>query len=222
VLFGLREEIRDGVHDEGDDSASPAASGARKLFSKGIAIPVAALAFASAGRFRRDSPRTETAQILLESGLWSTVYAAGGSFVLASERPRDGESVRLFSSSGHGVSLDVALAAALAAPIVRRYLRAGPETSRGRRAGLALARAGLYSGVALTALQRLQSDAHWAPDAFLGAAGGFGIGYALCDAHEPPRDRSAFLSPRAAELDAQARPRFIPLPGGVGVHWSLP
>jgi len=208
ALYGLREEIRDRVVEPDPDKRSPAAQDVRTLMASGLSTPLAALAFAGAGRFDGDSERTETAQVLLESTLWSVGLAAAGSFVIASERPRDGDEVNFFRTDGHGVSLDVALAASLAAPIDRRHLRPRPGDTRGERFAKGFGRAALYAGVAAVAWQRMESDAHWAPDVFLGAAAGFGVGYVLCDAHEDTR------KPLPA-------PRVAFSPGGVTLRWRF-
>ena len=123
--------------------------------------------------------------LLLESMEYSAVTAYGGSFVLAAERPKQGESIRFLDTEGHGVSLDAALAASVVAPLRRQYLRVRPHDRPAMRAWKRTATVLLYGGAALTGYQRMDRDKHWAPDVFLGFVAGHRVGRTLCEAHEP-------------------------------------
>jgi hypothetical protein len=140
-----------------------------------------------------------------------------GQFVLASERPKNGDEVHFFRIHGHGVSGDAAIAASIVAPIRRQYLVVRPEDGRGRRF---LKRAGtglLFGGAVLTAWQRVSSDSHWASDAFLGLALGLGVGETLCDAHAGGRRTALSVGPAPGggvmallRLDSRRRPSREP------------
>jgi membrane-associated phospholipid phosphatase len=131
-----------------------------------------------------DVREKETAQMLLTSAGMAAAIASAGSFVLATERPEDGDDVDFFQANGHGVSLDASLAASIVPPLRCQYLRVRPEDGRARRwlkrTGLGL----LYAGAGLTALQRIDDDKHWAPDVFLGLVNGFTVGEMLCRSRE--------------------------------------
>ena len=63
-------------------------------------------------------------------------------------------------------------------------------------------------GAALTAYQRIDSDSHWAPDAFLGMMTGLAMGEILCEAH----DRSARARSRSGKGN---RILLGAMPGGI-------
>ncbi|HEX5043728.1 MAG TPA: hypothetical protein VFV75_12530 [Candidatus Polarisedimenticolaceae bacterium] len=186
-LYGLRHEIRREVQEGRSEDRSDLLQHARWM-SRGAAAPVLALGAWGASFVTHDPREKETAQLLLTSAGMSAAIAGMGSFVLASERPEDGDAVHLFRTSGHGVSLDASLAASIVPPLRCQYLRVRPGDGRParwlKRGTLAL----LYAGAGLTALQRIDDDKHWAPDVFLGLVNGFTVGEMLCHAREgrPP------------------------------------
>jgi hypothetical protein len=52
----------------------------------------------------------------------------------------------------------------------------------------------LYAGATLAAYQRVYSDGHWAPDAFLGMMTGLAAGEVLCESHDKAkREREEVL-----------------------------
>jgi hypothetical protein len=190
-LFLLREEIQEVVQENRSPSRSDLLDDVR-VMGHGRFAPALALSFYLSSFLTDDGREKETAQMLLESMAFSAAGAALGSYVLASERPEEGDSVHFFSTEGHGVSLDAALAASVVEPLRCQYLRVEPHDSGWirfwKRSGSGL----LYTGAALTALQRLDDDKHWAPDAFLGVMTGLAVGRTLCEAHdkrEPKRVR---------------------------------
>lgn len=190
VLYGLRHEIRDAFRDRPSEGRSRVLDAARTM-GKGAFAPSLALVLWSTSWGDGDPRGREAAALVLQSAAISALLAEAGSFVLAAERPRDGDSVRALSADGHGVSLDAALAASVVVPMRRLYLRTDPEDSKAKRVGKRAASALLYAGAVATGLQRIDADAHWAPDAFLGLATGFAVGGALCDATGVPRTRRA-------------------------------
>jgi len=214
LLYAGRDEIQEQVREHRSSGRTDLLEGGR-LLSRGVVSPLLAGAFFLTGRMTGQSRYTETSQILLESTLFSVALAEAGSFVLAAERPEDGDSVRFFSSGGHGVSLDVALAASVVAPIDRRHLRFKPGDGRSRKIGKVAVRSVLYTAVGLTALARMDADKHWAPDVFLGAASGLAVGYSLCSAHEAPARGSG--TPPAGRW----HPSVSAVPGGILLSWSL-
>jgi hypothetical protein len=185
ALYGLRHEIRREVREDRSEGRSDLLQRARWM-SRGAAAPVLALGVWGASFLTDDVREKETAQLLLTSAGISAAVAGVGSFVLASERPEDGDAVHLFRTDGHGVSLDASLAAALVPPLRCQYLRVRPEEGRPRRWFKRAALGLLYAGAGLTALQRIDDDKHWAPDVFLGLVNGFTVGEMLCRAREGP------------------------------------
>jgi len=182
-LYGLRHEIRREVQEGKSADRSDLLQHARWM-SRGAAAPVLALGAWGASFFTHDPREKETAQLLLTSAGMSAAVAGLGSFVLASERPEEGDAVHVFRTDGHGVSLDASLAAAIVPPLRCQYLRVRPEDGRTRR-WLKRGTLGLlYAGAGLTALQRMDDDKHWAPDVFLGLTNGFTVGEMLCHARE--------------------------------------
>ena len=218
ILYWRREDIRASVANHHTDSRTRVYQNARDV-SKGIVAPLVAGGFWLAGKIGHDSYSKETAQIVLESTLYSTVLAAGGSYVLAAERPERGNSVTAFDTNGHGVSLDVALAASLVAPLDRRYLRSRPDDGKFRRAMNVFGRSALYGLVGLTALQRMDAGKHWAPDVLLGAAAGFTTAYSICSAHEPPAG-ARLEKLHALRGSSPRRPRVEVLADRLAVVWS--
>lgn len=206
-LYVLRDEIRDRVQERRTDSRSDFLNDVRTM-GKGAFAPSLALITYLASFATENAREKETALLLLESAFYSAATAYVGSFVLAAERPADGDSIRLLDTDGHGVSLDAALAASVIPPLRRQYLRVRSGDGGWKRFGKWSATVLLHTGAALTAYQRMDADAHWAPDVFLGWAAGFSLGKTLCDAHDDVRMRKARLS-------------WQPLPGGAGVTVTI-
>ncbi len=196
-LYALRDDLREFALERGGPGTDRFLRDVRTM-GKGAVAPALAASALLASLGTRDRRERETALLLLESAACSALLAGAGSFVLATDRPRDGGRVRYFRTGGHGVSLDAALAASIVEPLRRQYLivqaRDGPWRKAAKRAAAAL----LYTGAALTAHQRVRSDAHWAPDAFLGAMTGLFVGGILCDAHGKPN--RAAVEPVAGRL----------------------
>ena len=184
-LYGLRHEIRREVLEEKSDSRSDFFQDARTM-GKGAVAPALALAAWGASFLTHDVREKETAQMLLTSAGMAASIAYTGSFVLAAERPEDGDDVDLFRTDGHGVSLDVSLAASIVPPLRCQYLRVRPEDGKPKRWLKRTTLGLLYAGAGLTALQRMDDDKHWAPDVFLGLVNGLTVGEMLCRAREEP------------------------------------
>ncbi len=187
LLYAAREDIRETVLDKTSESRNRLYDDVR-ISGKGAFAPGLALLFFTVGQFRDDDYEVETAQIILESAAMSAITAAAGSFFISSERPRDGDDVDFFQSGGHGVSLDVALSSSLVFPIIDRYLKIDRHDSGAKKTFKYLARVFIFSLPILTALQRMSSDSHWAPDVFLGATAGLTIGKILSNAHQPKKN----------------------------------
>ncbi|HEX6853557.1 MAG TPA: hypothetical protein VF139_19325 [Candidatus Polarisedimenticolaceae bacterium] len=203
TAYAARHAVRDAIWDGPGGHRSELAENARDLLGKGATAPVLALGFAAASAFTRDARERRTAAMLLESAALSYAAAGLGSFVLAAERPSDGDDVDFLRFGGHGISADVALAASIVPPIRRTYLMPRPGESRRAAFARRLAAGALYAGVALVGVQRMDSDAHWLPDVVLGAATGLVVGGGVCDARGL---RGARFGPVA--------------PGGLGFSWS--
>ena len=218
ALYTLRDEIHREIRQRDDPDRTRIYDAAR-WSARGLASPVAAGLLLAARGLTGNPEHAETAQIVLESTLYSAALATAGSFVLAAERPEDGRAVRGFDSDGHGVSGDVAISASIAAPIDRRLLRASPGDGAGRRTAKWAGRGLLYAMVGLTAMQRMDDDKHWAPDVFLGAATGFGVGYTLCTAHARTENAGS-IQPSSARVAAR-RPEVVLAGNGVALRWSF-
>ncbi len=186
LIYAGREDIRETVIDNTTKSRKQLYDDAR-ISGKGAFAPGLALIFFTLGQIRDTDYELETAQIILESAALSAITAAAGSFVISSERPRDGDEVNFFQSGGHGFSLDVALSSSFVFPIIDRYLKIYDYDSGTKKTFKYVARVFLFSLPILTALQRMSSDSHWASDVFLGATAGFTIGKILSNAHKPKR-----------------------------------
>ncbi len=182
ALYAMREPIRDFAVDHPRGDHSRLLDGARTM-GKGAFAPSIALALLL-GSFATGNVREkESAQLLVESVAYSALVATAGQFVLATDRPRDGNDIQFFRSGGHGISGDAAIAASAVAPLRRQYLLVRPEDGTWTRVWKRSATVLLYAGAGLTAYQRLNTNAHWAPDAFLGTMTGLTVGEILCDAH---------------------------------------
>ena len=182
-LYAIRDEVRDHIQEHRDPDRSEFLSDVRNMGNGTTSAAVALTAWLAS--YATDNPREkETALLIVESAAYSSLVTGVGQFVLAAERPRDGDDVDFFRTGGHGVSLDVALAAALVPPLRRQYLRVDSDDGTGLKAWKWTASTLLYTGVALTAWQRMDSDAHWLPDVALGAATGLSVGAAVGRAHD--------------------------------------
>jgi len=190
VLYVYREEIRDWVQSHRDPQRDEFLDSAR-VMGKGATAPALAL-IAYGSSFITKNPREkETSVLLLESVGFSSVAVGIEQWVLASERPREGTDTDLFGRRGHGASGDAMLAASIVPILSRQYLTPGAEDGGGERFGKLSAASLLYAGAFLTGYQRMNTDAHWAPDVFLGLVTGFSIGQMLCDSHEASRAETA-------------------------------
>jgi hypothetical protein len=207
LLYVFRKDIQEAWHENSSESRTDFLDSARFMGGAAFA-PSVALAAYLASFVTHNEREKETAQLVLESMALSGLGATIGQFVLATERPEDGDAIRFFHTDGHGVSGDVAFAASIIPPLRRQYLRVRPEDSVGRRILKHGISALLYSGMVFTALQRIDADQHWAPDVFLGMVMGLGVGRTLGQAHDEAHMRRSRLA-------------FSVLPRGVAVTWTL-
>ena len=207
LLYAYRKDIQESWHEDSSESRTNFLNAARFMGDGGFAPAVALAAYLTS--FATHNVREkETAQLVLESAALCAIGSGIGSFVLAVERPEDGDAIRFFAMDGHGVSFDVSLAASVIPPLRRQYLRARPEDSTGRRILKHGLSALLYSGMVFTALQRIDANKHWAPDVFLGMVNGIVSGRVLGQAHDEAAQRRSQLG-------------FRILPGGLAVTWTL-
>ena len=209
ALYLMRDEIRDWVQDHRSPGRSRFLDDVRTMGKGAFAPTLALIAFGSSFATKNEREK-ETAVLLLESMGYSAVAAYGGSFVLASERPEEGDGIRFLDADGHGVSLDAALAASVVEPLRRQYLRVRPDDRLAMRLWKRGATFLLYSGAVLTGYQRMDQDKHWAPDVFVGLSTGFGIGKMLCDSHDQVKRR------KRGRFDVT----LLPGGGAVAVRWT--
>lgn len=214
-LYLVRDEARDFVLDHGGERYDGVLDDARLMGR--LATPLlAAGGFYLAG-LARDSDRSrETAVVLMESLTFSSAIAATANYVVAAERPEDGDEVDFFARDGHSVSFDVTIAASMLAPIIDRHLQVRPEDRRGVRFWKRFGAWGLYGTAGLVALQRLNEDAHWLPDVYFGYLNGLCVGRMVVDARRGGREERV----RGDREDAGAAERpprvtMRPAPGGV-------
>jgi len=208
ALYLLRDSIRNEAQEHRNEDRDEFLQGVRTMGKGGFAPSIALAAYLSS--FATNNKREkETAFLLMESMGFTALFTAAGQFILASERPEDGDDIRFFRSGGHGISLDAALAASVVPPLRHQYLRVKPGDGKGRRFWKRTATSLLYTGAAFTAYQRVDQDKHWAPDAFLGMVTGLAVGEALCNSHDQTRGEGA-------------RMNFSVIPnGGVGLNFRL-
>jgi hypothetical protein len=212
ALYLVRDEARDFALEHGGERWDSVLDGARLMGR--LATPLlAAGAFSLAGAVRDSGHDRETAVVLLESLTYASFIAGVTNQVIATERPRDGDDVKLFGGNGHAVSIDVTIAASMLAPVIDRHLRIDPDDTRPVRFWKRFGAWGMYGTAGLTALQRMNEDAHWLPDVYLGYLNGLCVGRMVVDARrggrEPGSDRP---DPRR---DRPPRVTMRPAPGGV-------
>ncbi len=183
ALYAERKDIREFVLRNKTEARQQIYDYARAS-GKGAFAPGLSLIFFASGKVVGEEYHVETAQIILESYAASAFAAGFGSFILSTERPRDGDNINFFQSGGHGISLDIALASSFVFPITDRYLTVHKKDSVSKKILKYVARVFIFSLPILTALQRMSSDSHWAPDVFLGGVAGLTIGKILSQAHQ--------------------------------------
>lgn len=209
ALYFVRDDIREFFQDHRSGGRERLLKGTHTM-GKGAFAPALALTSYLASFATHNDREKETSLLLLESMGFSVMFAGAGQFVLSSQRPEEGDRVRLLRTGGHGVSADAALAASVVAPLRRQYLVVRDGDGAWRR-GLKRGAAGLlYAGAVLTAFQRIDQDKHWAPDAFLGTVVGLTVGEILCDAHaraRRARDQAAERSTARSSRQAVLRQR---------------
>jgi hypothetical protein len=208
ILYADRELIRDMAQERRTESGDDFFQKPR-LMGKGAFAPSLALISYGASFATHDDREKETAVLLLESMAFSAVLVGVGQWVLATERPEDGNDIDFFGRRGHGVSGDAALAASVVPVLKNQYLLVRPGDGGGLRAWKRTATGLLYTGAFLTGYQRINNDKHWAPDVFLGLVTGFTVGQILCDSHDETRREQ---EPRLA---------LTAVPGGIGLRIRL-
>ena len=214
-LYLVRDEARDFVLDHGGERWDGVLDDARIMGR--LATPlVAAGGFYLAGLARRSDHSRETAVVLMESLAFSSAIAATASYVVATERPEDGDDVKFFARDGHSVSFDVTIAASMLAPIIDRHLTPKPDDGKGVRFWKRVGAWGLYGTAGLVALQRLNEDAHWLPDVYFGYLNGLCVGRMVVDARRGGRDAPG-NAPGQAEAPRPPRVTMRPAPGGVRI-----
>lgn len=187
-LYLVRDEVREFSMDHGGETVDEVLDRAR-LMSR-LATPLLVSGgFYLAGVAGDSGYRKETAVLVLENLGYAAAITGVAQRVVATERPRKGDDVDFFGGrEGHSVSGDVVIATSILAPIIDRHLVPEEDDGRGVRFWKRFGAAGLYSAAGLVALQRINVDAHWLPDVYLGYVCGLGVGKLLVDSRRGGRE----------------------------------
>jgi hypothetical protein len=203
ALYLVRDEARDFALEHGGDHWDQLLDNARLMGR--LATPLLAAGGFWLGGVARDSDHAkETSIVLLETVTYASFIAGVTNQVIATERPRDGDDIKLFGGNGHAVSLDVTIAASMLAPIIDRHLTVRDSDGGAVRFWKRFGAWGMYGTAGLTALQRMNEDAHWLPDVYFGYLNGLCVGRMVVDSRRGGRQ--------------DGRPRkvtMLPAPGGV-------
>lgn len=214
ALYAVRHEAREIVLDHVDDQDRQLVDGARTMGK--LATPLAvSLGFYLTGLARDSGYDKETSVMILENLAFAGAVAGTAQYVVATERPGEGDDIRFLASHGHSVSGDVTIAASILAPVIERHLHVNEADGRGRRFWKRFGAAALYGLAGMTALQRMANDRHWLPDVYFGYANGLMMGKMLADSHRGGRgwrERSG----RRVDVHLSASGLTITWPVGAG------
>ena len=187
-LYLVRDEAREFAQDHGSESVDRILDRAR-LMSR-LATPLLVSGgFYLTGVAKDSAYDKETAVLVLENLGYAAGITGVAQRVVATERPRNGDGIEFFGGrEGHSVSGDVVIATSILAPTIERHLLPDDDDGKSVRFWKRFGAVALYGGAGLVALQRINVDAHWLPDVYLGYVCGLGVGKLLVDSRRGGRE----------------------------------
>jgi len=203
-LYLVRDEAREFAQDHGSETADQILDRAR-LMSRTATPLLASAGFYLAGAAGDSAYRKETAVLILENLGYAAAITGVAQRVVATERPRRGDDIDFFGGGeGHSVSGDVVIATSILAPVIDRHLQPDQDDSNGVRFWKRFGAVALYGTAGLVALQRVNVDAHWLPDAYFGYVCGLGVGKLLVDSRRGGREWREERRARRVEVSMTA------------------
>lgn len=149
----------------------------------GAFLPMAAVSTWMIGRLSGSSRTAEAGLMLTESIAFTFVATEVGQYVLAEERPFQGGQMHYFRPGGHGVSGHTSVAAAVAVPLDRLFLRFKPGDGGWTKAFKLLGKGLVYAAPLAVGWSRMNDNVHFAWNVEMGMGVGLVMGDLVSEAH---------------------------------------